>query len=199
MKMNSLSTHAKVFGVPWFSERKAIEKTSLQNKLLITSGGTNHLDKVFLNYIENFAIKHKSKEIFLDTKLYNKLNNKIKAVNKNIKAFDFTEISFNTLDVIICRPGIGILTDCISFLIPAIVIYATDNKEILHNANKIISNSLGIGFEVKSKSLTLEQSNEINFFLDAKERHQLIRKNMLKQKMDGHKFAAKKILKQLFK
>ncbi|MDC0515209.1 hypothetical protein OAN99_05275, partial [Flavobacteriaceae bacterium] len=119
MKMNSLSNYLEVFGVPWFSERKVIDKSPLHNKLLITSGGTDHLDELFINFIPRLALEHENKEIFLDTKLYRKLDSKIKTVNKNIREFDFTESSFNTLDVIICRPGIGILTDCISFLIPA--------------------------------------------------------------------------------
>lgn len=199
MQMDSLSTQAEVFGVPWFSERKAIENSSGQNKILVTSGGTEHLDKVFLDFIERLANKHENKIIFLDAKLYRKLDNTIKTVNKNIKAFEFTEMSFKALDVIICRPGIGILTDCISFLIPPIVIYGSDNKEILHNAKKIIAKNLGVGFEIKKKSLTLEQWKEIDFFLDANEKHQLIQQNMLKEKMNGHQLAANKILNQLLK
>jgi len=199
MQMDSLYKRVKVFGVPWFSERKAIENSSCQNNILITSGGTEQLDKVFLAFIERLANGNENKTIFLDAKLYKKLSSTIKKVNKNIREFDFTESSFNTLDVIICRPGIGILTDCISFLIPAIVIYGSDNKEISHNANKIISKNLGIGFEVKNKSLTLEQLKEIDLFLDANGKHQIIQQNMLKEKMNGHQLAANKILNQLFK
>ena len=199
MKMDSLSTLVKVIGVPWFSERKATENSYCQNNILVTSGGTEQLDKVFLSFIERLANENENKSIFLDAKLYKKLDSTIKTVNKNIREFDFTESSFNTLDVTICRPGIGILTDCISFLIPLIVIYGNDNQEISHNANKVISKNLGIGFEVKNKSLTLEQLKEINFFLDANEKHQLIQRNMLKEKMNGHQLAAKEILNQLLK
>ena len=73
MQMDSLSTQAEVFGVPWFSERKAIDNSSVQNKILVTSGGTEQLDKVFLAFIERLANKHKNKVIFLDSKLYKKL------------------------------------------------------------------------------------------------------------------------------
>jgi len=199
MQMDSLSRQAEVIGVPWFSERKAIENSSLQNKILVTSGGTEHLDEVFLAFIERLANKHENKTIFLDNKLYKKLDSTIKIVYKNIEAFDFTESSFNSLDVIICRPGIGILTDCISFLIPAIVIYCSDNKEILHNANKIMTRNLGIGFKVKNKSLTFKQWKEIDIFLDSNEKHKVIQQNMLKEKMNGHQLAANKILNQLLK
>lgn len=198
MYMDSLSKKTSVYGVPWFTERKVNKKEFYHDKILITSGGTEQLDDIFLDFIKRLTKKNVSKEIFLDNKLFKKLKNKrIKGFSK-IKIFKFTEKCFSSIDAIICRPGIGILTDCVSYLIPPIVIYDNKNPEIYHNANKIMSLKLGIAIKVKENQIREHQFQEILSFINSKEKLFSFQKNLLNEKTNGHKEAANKIIKELF-
>ena len=48
--------------------------------------------------------------------------------------------------MVICRPGIGTLTDCIAGQAPIIAIYEPNNSEMAHNANRV--EELGCGFDL---------------------------------------------------
>ncbi len=198
MYMDSLQKKANIFSVPWFTQRRVEKKKRSYNKILVTSGGTEQLDDVFLNLIERLSSINTSKGIFLDSKLYKKF--KIIGSNKflNVKLFDFTDECFKSLDVIICRPGIGILTDCVSYLIPSVVIYNNKNLEIAHNANKVEVIGVGRAIEINDDFISEEQLQEINSFLDLKEAHSMCHQNLLKQKINGHQDAAHKIINTMF-
>lgn len=194
MYMDFLLEKVIVSGVPWFTKRKVTKKEKIYNKILVTSGGTEQLDDIFLNLTERLATINSTKQIFLDTKLYKKFKISNSDEFLNVQLFDFTEECFIAIDIIICRPGIGILTDCVSYLIPLIAIYDNKNIEIIHNAKKVKSLGLGIAIKVKGNFIEEDQLQKINCFLDLNETHKMHHQNLLNQKINGHQDAAHKIL-----
>lgn len=59
------------------------------------------------------------------------------------KQFSFKPEDFRKLDAIVCRPGIGILTDAISYGVPVLMLYDEGNIEMAHNALR--AEHLGMG------------------------------------------------------
>ncbi len=66
-----------------------------------------------------------------------------------------TDENFASLMAIICRPGVGILTDCVRFAKPALVVNDGYNKEINHNASRV--NELGIGRSFNSREMSISE------------------------------------------
>ena len=62
---------------------------------------------------------------------------------ENVDVFHFTEKEFRELNLVLARPGLGTITDCIRYSIPLISFYENNNAEMIHNAERI--KQIGIG------------------------------------------------------
>ena len=71
------------------------------------------------------------------------------------KIFGFNHIDFKKIDLIIGRPGIGTLTDCVTYSIPIFGVGEPDNLEIQHNLSKIESSSFGFNISLKNENINL--------------------------------------------
>ena len=98
----------------WVNEKK-------KNEL-----GEIDIEPRFITYGEPMFVKN-----------WNKLFKKINIFNERVRLFSFTDNDFIKLNAIVCRPGIGILTDCIKYNIPPIAIDDNTNLEISNNALKV--------------------------------------------------------------
>jgi UDP-N-acetylglucosamine:LPS N-acetylglucosamine transferase len=138
--------------LPWFCNKFYVNKIKSNTKsILITGGGTNLLDELLCRYTMELAILVPEIQIFIDSNLY---KSKQLIFYKNIKKFTFSDEDFSSLTIVVCRPGIGILTDCVKYNIPVIVINDEYNNEIVNNAEKI--EKIGIGISFSSKMPTYE-------------------------------------------
>lgn len=194
MYNNSVDKLTRVFPVPWFESRKVYEKPFFFNSILVTAGGTNELDISFIKLIEKLALDNKQKKIFLDSNLYKKIKTNKKIFLPNVSEFDFTEISFKKIDAVICRPGIGILTDCMAYLIPVISVYSNKNSEIIFNAKKIVSQKIGISVELKKDFIDDYNYSIIYEYINSKSKLDTFTNQIKHQKMGGHLLAANKII-----
>lgn len=139
-----------------FSLTKNINiKPILGNKknLLITGGNTSQtidtLRKIILNIKTNFL--NMFDKIFVDERLYP--SNPIKKMQK----FDYSKSQFEQITACICRPGIGILSDCLENNIRVFTVYENNNFEMIHNS-KIIE-KIGVGEKLEFENCL----NLINF------------------------------------
>jgi len=192
MAMNYIQTLTEFKKTNWFCEKKNNLDYNFKNNVLLTSGGTEHLDLVLLEIVRKLSKLDKSKNFYLDSKLYKKLNKKI----ENVFEFDFQESSFKMIDAIVCRPGIGILTDCISYNIPPIAIFNNSNIEIFKNAQKVHDKKLGFIFDV-SNGLNNEIIKLVFNAMNSIENINKFKKNISKEKLNGHKIAADIIINEL--
>ncbi|MBX2916345.1 MAG: hypothetical protein KF856_13825 [Cyclobacteriaceae bacterium] len=133
-------------GLPWFCDRKGYSDEKLflvseKKQLLITGGGTPGVTEKLLDIIR---VLYRQKEfvIHLDSSLYNLV---AKHQKKMVTHFPFTDQAFQALDWIICRPGIGILTDAVQFGVPVCTVYEAD-LEMQHNAS--CAHALGWGLDI---------------------------------------------------
>src|SRR5690606_17177773 len=107
-------------GLPWFCERDdhpSTETNAGRNKnILVTGGGTSSLTKQLVQIA--LELQHREDaRIFVDSLLYASMHDK-SAVEK----FAFTADAFRALDWIVCRPGLGILTDAVKYKIAVCVL-----------------------------------------------------------------------------
>ncbi|HAA17525.1 MAG TPA: hypothetical protein DCP28_01645, partial [Cytophagales bacterium] len=68
--------------------------------------------------------------------------------------FDFSPTRWRTLDAVVCRPGIGTLSDAISHGVPVLALEEPENPEMWHNAQQV--KALGMG-----EALSLDALNQL--------------------------------------
>lgn len=120
-----------------------ISKRLDEIKILLTGGGTGSSDNDFEKIIGELS-GFKNVSIYTDNKLFNIYSEKY----NNIIKFGFSDDEFSMLSFVICRPGIGILTDCIKYSLPVVplVLLNEENKEMKFNYNKLLELNLGITY-----------------------------------------------------
>lgn len=144
MSMSYVKKHTNVFYTDWLvtNRNKILIKKEIKN-ILILGGGTGLVDNIILEIVN---IIHSNFNIYSSKKIVEKaLKSKIL-----INEFDFKADSFKNIDLIIARPGIGILTESVTHAIPIFGICESKmiNKEIKFNLSRI--ESLKIGLDVSS-------------------------------------------------
>src|SRR5690606_5617671 len=90
--------------------------------------------------LANFASKIEGEseaKIYLDSRLYHS-----KAWPEYVYAFSYGEHAFSDFGAVAARPGMGLITDCITSGVPLFCI-SIDNVEMRHNAT--ILEELGLG------------------------------------------------------
>ena len=163
-----ISSNPNNFTVSMFcKKRKLIKHINSINSILVTGGGSGANNTFLISIVKE--LNKKNVHLLVDKK--------IKSVEKELSndplnEFTFARKDFEKVDLIICRPGIGIITEAVEYNIPLIGIDDQKNDEISFNATQI--EKIGIGRKMKktdSLSLLLEeiQNNYSNYIntLDA--------------------------------
>jgi UDP-N-acetylglucosamine:LPS N-acetylglucosamine transferase len=101
------------------------------------------------------------------------------------------------LTTIICRPGIGILTECVKYSIPVIAVYDNSNKEISHNAKKITALKIGSSIHINNNFVSDYYVQKIKNIINSRTILTKYTKEILKQDINGAEKATNLILKEL--
>lgn len=127
-------------GLPWFCTKGPVQRLppSHITHVLLTGGGTSIAMEQLLGLVQEL-VKREDFQVSVDTAIYEQVTNKLVS---RVSLFDFTDHSFTSLHWIICRPGMGILTDAVQYEVPVIVLEEAD-PEITFNCARV--EQLGIG------------------------------------------------------
>lgn len=136
-------------GLPWFCQRQSPARRSGKTPRVLVSGGGTKRATDPLNEVLATLVKEGGVRIFADRLLGSQ-----PMWSNQVSLFDFSNESFGDIDMIFCRPGIGILTDAVSHTIPVCVIEDAD-KEMQHNAMRV--ESLSIGFKWNKMNFSKER------------------------------------------
>jgi hypothetical protein len=191
-----LLNYVELVGLSWFTERENpdLSRDHARPKILITGGGTGKLSDEILEIAINIHNSGGISDIFLDAKLFSKAEeNQIRL----FKLFDFKNTSFRSLSAVVCRPGIGILTDCIKFNLPIFAISDGKNKEINHNGQRIEELGLGYKWSIEDHN-TSAISQKIVALLFNETIIQNSSNNLIHRSIGGAKEAAKLIIQEVY-
>ena len=114
----------------------------ISNTILISSGATDIMDSKMLKLVD-ILTKIPDINITLPPRLYSKYQ-----LPKKVSLFDFSHQAYRSCKLVICRPGIGTLTDCVSYGIPILAHGENDNLEMIHNSS--IVEHLEVGRDISS-------------------------------------------------
>lgn len=173
--------------MPWFTDRVE-DVTFKDNKenVLIASGGTGILKDEMLELARELKTLEPNLKISLDRTLYH-LSSQLKL--KGFDKFDYSHKSFNDLRCIICRPGIGIITDAVKYKKPLVGLYDLQNSEIAYNSRKLTDLALGMALNLDEL-----QINEIALLIDENLKNdrniKKFKENLSKQRVSGAKITA---------
>lgn len=186
MAMPELLANATPIFMPWFCDKMS-DATSHYNftgNVLVTAGGTEANDHAFIQLIKILGDIPAIKNIWLDSKMFAKTAQM--NFTKTTK-FTFKPQDFMMLDAVFCRPGIGSLTDSISYNIPIFAIGEASNKEMVYNCDQVTKYGIGAGIGVSTSSLEIKQQLDICF---SEKQLRVYRDNISKLKTGGAQSAA---------
>jgi hypothetical protein len=174
MAMNNVKSMPNFLGLPWFINNNDCKQNPLseRNEILISGGGTGIGKIKFLELALELLVT--GEKVYVDGILHDLSNAKL-------PLFSFKENDFCKLKAVVCRPGMGILNDCVSFGIPIFAVEDVQNSEILHNAVKI--EELGLGIKVSDSKKVIE-------ILKQNDKMELFHNNLLRQEVNGAALAA---------
>ena len=69
-----------------------------------------------------------------------------------MEKFSYKKSQFDEIIACICRPGLGIISDCIEYNIKLFTVFEKNNFEMHHNSQ--ILNKLGIGKNIEIKNFS---------------------------------------------
>lgn len=143
MAMDGVKKRPNFYGLPWFCYPDNLDQNEKKlNHVLITGGGKKDTSNFLLN-MADFIRNNIGAKVFLDSHLYG-------VSAKKHPLFEYSNSAFRSLSAVVCRPGIGILTDCVKYRIPVIACVENGHAEINHNALTI--EKLGLGLMIASQA-----------------------------------------------
>ena len=122
--------------LPWMCQPQPgryEDATERQHRIALLGGATGVLDAMLLRVAEHLAA-HREWTLLLPEEL---LDRAPEAVRVRAEPFTFDEGAYASCDAVVCRPGIGTVTDCIRNGVPMVVLYEAENIEMRHVARRL--------------------------------------------------------------
>ena len=69
-----------------------------------------------------------------------------KHIAKHLRAFGFTSRDYAACSLVVCRPGVGTITECLAQSTPMVTLHESGNEEMEHNS--LVLEKLGVGINI---------------------------------------------------
>ena len=164
MGMDYVSKYTNARGVAWMVEKQfSLKSKSTIKNILVSGGATGSIFKTIQKIVTQLK-ETSDYQIFVPKRLIEHF--------PNCLPFDFTDKEFIDIDLMICRPGIGALTDAVTFGLPILALGELSNSEMRFNANKVEALNFGRNAMLKTDEITslireIDQSNQFQVFQEA--------------------------------
>ncbi|MCK9480989.1 MAG: hypothetical protein M0R38_04400 [Bacteroidia bacterium] len=181
--MEETKKSPRFMGLPWFGDVSQERQNPIKSRelILITVGGTEQ--DISKYYELAMKLKSKGERVVVDNGIY-------KYSKGEMSKFSYLHEDFIKIKAVFCRPGIGILDDCVKYGIPVFTLFDGNNKELVHNAKTV--EGLGWGKAIKN---TLLVDDIIKKFESSD--LEIMQSLILKEKSGGAEIVAQYILKKL--
>lgn len=157
MVMEAVQSGTNGIPLPWFTIGYTGLRPNVQKpQVLISAGLSGDNFDLFLEIAKRLSVQP-AFDLQVDKKMYDLLG------GSGVQLFKFSDLAFAKLSLIICRPGIGILTDAVRFKIPLLTDSSFANKEMAHNSYRV--QQLGIGKKIDLSNFKLLEK-EIKVLLE---------------------------------
>jgi len=158
MAMPYVQRYAKPLAVDWITETEpAGRPRDAIRRILITGGATDTI-RESMRQVSGLLLPGNGQAAYTLLAPRRLLRD---FADLPVRPFDFSPEEFRQLDLMICRPGIGALTDAVTYGIPLITIGGEQNYEIQFNARR--AEQLGFGRDASGREdripLLIEQLN----------------------------------------
>jgi UDP-N-acetylglucosamine:LPS N-acetylglucosamine transferase len=192
MAMPGVLEQTNAITVPWMTLTQIdVSLNDLKRiHILFTGGGTGLINDKLAAVALELAAQNPNWSIYLDAKLFNLTR---KSNNGQLNKFNFSQEEFALLDAIVCRPGVGILTDCAQYRIPVLAIGDEENQEIKHNTARVQEMGVGIGIDLIQQHPRIT-AETVMTLVNSKESLNKFRNQWRKQATGGAEVAALEIL-----
>ncbi|MBU43834.1 MAG: hypothetical protein CMN76_11490 [Spirochaetaceae bacterium] len=187
MAMPQVRLSTRFFPCPWFGQPSEDRAAGFYERSgILLSSGAGFTNRDFLCDLFCELSAREVGPLYVDGGLQRALESR--GVT-NSALFDFKPESFSALRLIVGRPGMGLLSDCVMHGVPLVATGLINESEMLHNAAQM--NLLGIGIYVtdpKKSIETIEKAGQDSFVWQG------MHTALMQRPLGGEKFAAERIL-----
>ena len=158
--MDVLSKFTQPIKMPWFGqvEKQERDKTKRTNKIAVLGGATATINSI-MNATIASIIEKTEFTVITPQRTIDQLS---EISTERIQPFNFEIEDFQNCDLVICRPGVGTITDCITTHTPMMFIYEKDNAEMSFNAQQLAKKEIAFDLGNDFNEITLiEKINHI--------------------------------------
>ncbi len=152
-------------------------------RIAILGGGTDAAQPFLLQAVWDLA-KAGKYDLFLSEKLL--CETRAKQL-KNVYSFGFSSKDFESCQLVVCRPGVGTITDCVQAGTPLLAVYEPGNVEMRHLAGQV--ERLGLGYDVGRQGVNVFAERLLQ-----RGHYSACRAKLLAQPTDGIQQMAKALL-----
>ena len=184
MGMSDVTNLTSPSPIPWVTERTDIKPN--RKGILVTCGRSGSEIGKFATLAKQLRSKGVH-TIYVDSA--------IAAYDPDLSPnlFEFTSEAFQKLELIVCRPGIGILTEAVTYTIPLVTDIVQENDEMKFNSERLVD--LQIGKQLPFKGLE-EFSLGLNEMLQDAQ-YEVYMNNLQQLETEGAAVASNYIIEQL--
>ena len=145
----------KLLKTGWYVNDYEINNLNTSKKTILFSGGLGKIKREYIKNTYEFISKHKDYSIKL-----NKFYANVLGLKQN---FFFEKEDWKDVFLIIGRPGLGTISDCIESKIPMVAIGEVGNDEISFNSQKLKNKKIGFDYVGKNLDEKIFDISNINF------------------------------------
>jgi hypothetical protein len=144
MAMPAVTRLTRAVGLPWFCDfqRPPAGSSWPPRRVLLMGGATGVLDDA-LRQLARVLGEHTGLELTAPPRLAEADG----SLRGRVEPFAFSDGEFAACDLVLGRPGMGTLTDCVRHGLPILCVGDDGNPELRHNAARV--EALGIGARVR--------------------------------------------------
>lgn len=134
--MPEVLEYTQAVPLPWFglSPKSAPKVRRPQKTIALIGGATPAADEVLLS-IANALLEKSSYRLTMSAKFFPHITRMDPA---RLFPFGFQQADYEACDIVICRPGIGTVTECMVSNTPMLLIPETANAEMVHNTARLV-------------------------------------------------------------
>lgn len=135
--MPAIGMFTERVGLPWMCERVPRRPVNGRPRVAVLGGATGADDELLRTHIAAL-------EATGDYELC--LPRALLSSSPDALPFDHSLGEYATLAAVVCRPGVGTMTDCIATGVPLVCVFDSNNPELSHNSARV--EALGVGEDV---------------------------------------------------